>query len=88
MLLTLLITWAAIINITGFSICAADKRKARKGRWRIPEKTIFIIAIIGGSIGTYAALLLFRHKTKHFSFMFGVPFIFVIQVMAVVWLIR
>lgn len=60
MLLTVILIWTAIINITGFSVSAADKHRARKGRWRIPEKIIFFFAISGGSIGVYAALLLLQ----------------------------
>lgn len=86
MLLTVICTLLAIINVTGFLVCALDKHRARKGKWRVSEKTIFCIAIFGGSIGVYAALLLFQHKTRHFRFMLGIPVIFIIQAFVTVWL--
>ena len=72
----IIITVLAIINATGFILVALDKRKARKRLWRIPEKTFFLIALTGGSIGIYVSMLLFRHKTKHWCFMIGIPAIF------------
>ena len=72
----------AIINLIGFVIVAADKHKARHKQWRIPEKTIFLFAIIGGCVGVYLSMLIFRHKTRHWSFMVGIPLILVIQVVA------
>ncbi len=56
-----------------------DKRKAKKGSFRIPEATLFSIAIIGGSIGSILGMFLFRHKTKHWYFVIGLPVIFVLQ---------
>ncbi len=56
-----------------------DKRKAKKGSFRIPEATLFSIAIIGGSIGSILGMFLFRHKTKHWYFVTGLPVIFVLQ---------
>ncbi len=56
-----------------------DKRKAKKGSFRIPEATLFSIAIIGGSIGSILGMFLFRHKTKHWYFVIGLPIIFVLQ---------
>jgi uncharacterized membrane protein YsdA (DUF1294 family) len=70
----------ALINLTGLMLVASDKHKARKGLWRVPEKAFFLIALIGGSIGVYAGMLLFRHKTRHWYFMTGIPAIFILQV--------
>lgn len=75
----IIITILAIINAAGFILVALDKRKARKKLWRIPEKTFFLIALIGGSIGVYVSMLLFRHKTRHWYFMIGIPAIFVAE---------
>ena len=56
-----------------------DKRRARRGGWRIREKTLFIIALLFGSIGILAGMYVFRHKTKHLSFSIGIPTIMVLQ---------
>lgn len=57
----------------------ADKRKARLHQWRIPEKTLFLSAIAGGSVGAMLGMTFFRHKTKHLSFLLGMPAIFIAQ---------
>ena len=68
-----------IINIVAFILMGIDKKKARTGAWRIPEKTLFLSAILGGSIGSICGMQLFRHKTKHKSFVIGMPAILVVQ---------
>lgn len=68
-----------IINIVAFFLMGIDKKKARTGAWRIPEKTLFLSAILGGSIGSICGMQLFRHKTKHMSFVIGMPAILVVQ---------
>lgn len=68
-----------IINIVAFFLMGIDKKKARTGAWRIPEKTLFLSAILGGSIGSICGMQLFRHKTKHKSFVIGMPTILVVQ---------
>ncbi len=70
----------ALINLLGFAAAAADKHKARRNLWRIPEKTFFLIAAAGGCIGVYSGMLIFRHKTRRWYFMVGIPVIFIIQV--------
>lgn len=60
----------------------ADKIKARKNLWRIPERVLFLTAILGGSVGSLLGMYAFRHKTKHFSFILGLPLIFAVQVVA------
>ena len=57
-----------------------DKRKAIKGSWRIPEKTLFIITAIGGGIGTTAGMFVFRHKTKKLNFLIGFPLITILEI--------
>ena len=69
-----------LMNLTGFILVASDKHKARKGSWRIPEKTFFLVALIGGSLGVYAGMLLCRHKTRHWYFMAGIPAILILQI--------
>ena len=68
------------INIIGFLIMWIDKRKAIKGSWRIPEKTLFIITAIGGGIGTIAGMYIFRHKTKKLNFIIGLPLITILEI--------
>lgn len=69
-----------IVNLAGFMSMYIDKRRAIKNKWRIPEKSLFLLAIIGGSIGSITGMHLFRHKTKHWYFLFGMPLILVIQI--------
>lgn len=75
-----LLIYLIFINIITFFIYGADKYKAQKKKWRIPEKRLFLLALIGGSIGAEAGMLCFRHKTKHPRFMIGIPAIFLFQI--------
>lgn len=68
-----LIIYTALINISAFILCIYDKRAAKRGRWRIPEKTLFGVSILGGAAGLFSAMLLVRHKTRHLSFMLLIP---------------
>jgi uncharacterized membrane protein YsdA (DUF1294 family) len=61
------------INLAGLIVVAVDKYKAVHQRWRIPERVFFLFALAGGGPGVYGGCLLFRHKTKHKSFMWGIP---------------
>jgi len=63
-----------------------DKLKSKKRTWRIPEANLFLIAIIGGSIGSILGMYLFRHKTRHWYFVYGMPLILIIQIAIVVLL--
>lgn len=67
------------INIIGFVVCWFDKRAARRDAQRVPEKRLFGIAALGGAVGVWAAMYAFRHKTKHISFVIGIPAIAVIE---------
>ena len=68
---------AAWLAMNGFTFClyGVDKRRAKRGAWRIPEKTLFLSAILGGGVGAIAGMQLFRHKTRHRSFVIGMPLI-------------
>ena len=68
-----------VLNLLAFLLMGLDKAKARRHRWRIPEKALFLSAILGGSIGAIAGMQLFRHKTKHTSFRIGMPCILILQ---------
>lgn len=76
----ILLVYLLLINAAAFLLMLADKRKARRGKWRIPEKTLLGIAAIGGSIGAIAGMYIFRHKTKHPRFTIGLPLILAAQV--------
>lgn len=76
----------ALVNLVAFALMGIDKRKAIKGAFRIPEATLFIIAIIGGSIGSIVGMYTFRHKTRHFKFVYGMPAILIIQILLVILL--
>lgn len=75
-----------LINLIAFVVFGIDKRKARKGQWRVPESTLFILALIGGSIGALLGMLVFRHKTKHRKFTIGIPLILALQIALLVTL--
>ena len=75
----LLAVYLLIMNIAGFVVMGADKRKARLQAWRIPEATLFLVAILGGSIGSIIGMQHFRHKTKHWYFVWGMPLILILQ---------
>ena len=67
------------INILTFLIYGADKWKAKRDKWRIPEDTLIWLAIVGGSVGALLGMYLFRHKTKHRKFQIGIPVILLVQ---------
>lgn len=79
--LSIIILYFAALNVIGFGIMGIDKWKARKGYWRIPESSFFIIAAIGGSLGSILGMYTFRHKTRHWYFVFGMPAILIIELL-------
>ena len=83
--LAILIAYIAIISVVSIMICFYDKKISKKNRveLRIPEKTLLILSAVGGSVAMFITMLLIRHKTKHFKFMFGIPVIIVIQAAAI-----
>lgn len=78
--------YLAAVNLAGFFFMGLDKWKAKHKSFRIPEKTLFGIAIAGGSLGAWAGMYAFRHKTRHWQFVVGIPLILVVQV-AAAWLL-
>ena len=80
---SIIILYFVIINIIGFGIMGLDKWKAKKGYWRVPESSLFIISLIGGSLGSILSMYSFRHKTRHWYFVFGLPAILVIELLIV-----
>lgn len=75
-----LIIYGILVNVIAFLLYGIDKWKARKGLRRIPERVLLEIAVIGGSVGAYVGMQLFRHKTRKVKFSVGVPIIFFIQI--------
>ena len=79
-MLTILAIYLVLINIAAFAAYGMDKRKAKRNEWRTPESVLLLLAAVGGSVGAYAGMQFFRHKTKHLKFTIGVPAIFIVQV--------
>jgi uncharacterized membrane protein YsdA (DUF1294 family) len=75
-----------LINAAAFLLMLVDKLKAKKNRWRIPERTLFGSALLGGSIGALLGMYTFRHKTRHLSFTLGMPAILIAQVALAIWI--
>lgn len=80
-----IIIYFIVINLIGFFIMWLDKRKAIKGAWRIPEKTLFVITALGGGLGTIAGMYAFRHKTQKIGFVIGFPFITILEMITIIW---
>ena len=85
---TLLLLYLLIINALGLLIMLADKEKAKKHRWRIPESTLLTVAALGGSIGCYAGMRVFHHKTRKPKFYIGVPVIFAVQLLIAAYFLQ
>lgn len=81
--LLIVVAYFLIVNLIGFAIMGIDKRKAVKGAFRIPEATLFVVALIGGSIGSLLGIYTFRHKTRKWYFVYGMPAILILQIVAV-----
>ena len=81
-----LLWYLAAVNVVTFTVYGIDKRKARRGAWRIPEKTLFLLPLLGGSVGALLGMKVFRHKTKHWYFVWGIPIILLAQLALTVWL--
>ena len=85
--ISLIILYLAAVNLISLILMGADKKKAQKHAWRIPESTLFVLAIIGGSIGSLAGMYLFHHKTRKWYFAYGMPAILFIQAALVLLLV-
>ena len=85
-LLEIILIYLLIINLVAFYLYWNDKRRAKKGRWRIPENTLLLIALIGGSVGALLGMKVFRHKTKHWKFKILVPLFLILQIALAVYL--
>ena len=85
-LLKYVLYYLAAINVVTFLVYGIDKWRAKRGAWRISEKTLFLLPILGGSIGAIAGMKVFHHKTKHWYFQYGLPLILLLQLALVAWL--
>lgn len=77
----------AFMNVITFFIYGIDKHKAKKHKWRISENMLIGLAVLGGFVGAFAGMQIFRHKTKHLKFVIGVPLIAVLWIMVIVYLL-
>ena len=80
--------YLVVMNVLGVAVMWSDKRRARLHRWRIPEKVLFGVSLLGGSAGTWAGMYLFRHKTKHWYFVAGMPLILFCQAALAIYLVH
>ena len=85
--LLILAIYLLIVNLAGFAAMGIDKNRARRKAWRIPESTLFLLAIIGGSIGSILAMNLFHHKTRKTAFRIGMPVILLVQLLLILMLV-
>ena len=75
----LLLVYLAMMSLIAFAAFGLDKFKVKTNRWRIPERTLFLLAILGGGVGAFLGMKVFRHKTRHSQFVFGIPAIMALQ---------
>lgn len=80
-----LLGWLGLVNLIAFAAFGIDKYKAKRGIWRTRERTLLLLAVIGGSVGAYFGMYVFRHKTQHVKFKYGVPLIFLLQLALVLY---
>ena len=82
----IIIYYLLVINAVAFFVYGIDKLKARKGRWRISEATLLLLALVGGSIGSWLGMKVWHHKTMHRKFQYGLPVILLLQLALAVYL--
>ena len=81
-----LLYYLIVINVVTFLVYGIDKWKAKQGSWRISEATLLMLAVIGGSIGALLGMKVWRHKTQHKKFKYGLPLILIIQIILIGYL--
>ena len=82
------LVWLVLVNVLDFALMGVDKRRARRDAWRVRERTFFLLALLGGTLGAILGMRLFRHKTKHWYFRYGLPVLLAVQVVLGVFLRR
>jgi uncharacterized membrane protein YsdA (DUF1294 family) len=75
-----------VVNIAAFAVYGWDKMCAKRGMWRVPEKILLLLAFLGGSVGAMVGMAIFRHKTLHLKFRYGVPLILILQLIGLIYL--
>lgn len=75
--------YIVIMNVAAFIAMGLDKRRAKRGAWRVRERTLFLLSLLGGSIGSLTGMYVFRHKTKHWYFVWGMPAILILHLILV-----
>lgn len=88
MITILLLTYLLLINLITYLTYASDKTKARQHKWRIPERTLILLAILGGSPAALLAMYHYHHKTRHLKFKLGVPLILLTQITIIIYLLK
>lgn len=83
---SLFVVYLMIVNVSSFIVYGIDKYKAKKGKWRIPETTLLLLAVMGGSVGALAGIKVLHHKTMHNKFKYGIPFIIFAQIAMVLYM--
>ena len=83
----IVLVYLVVITVVTFLVYGIDKWKAQHKRWRIPENVLLGLAAIGGSVGAWLGMQVWNHKTQHKKFKYGVPAIFVAQVVVFIWLL-
>lgn len=85
--MNIILGYLLAVNIATFFLYGIDKYKAKKGKWRISEATLLLMAVVGGSIGAWSGMRLWHHKTMHKKFKYGIPVIIILQVALAVYLL-
>lgn len=84
-MLIIVLAVLAVMNLAAFALMAEDKRRAKKGAWRIPEKTLFLVTALFGGLGGTLGMFVMHHKTKHWYFRLGFPALLAVQVLLLAW---
>ncbi len=87
MILRIILGVMLVMSLAAFIMMGLDKRRAKRKKWRIPEKALFLPVILGGGLGGILGMYVFRHKTKHWYFKYGFPVIFILEAALLVWLV-
>ncbi|MGN0982198.1 MAG: DUF1294 domain-containing protein [Candidatus Limivicinus sp.] len=80
--------WLCVMSLVSFLVMGSDKLRAKQGARRVPEARLFLLALLGGGIGGFLGMCVFRHKTRHLHFVIGFPLIALAQILAALYLLR